>query len=127
MASMPSATMLNQETGLRGYLITGRESSLEPYKEGRPALDAASSRLRTVIGDGPERTCLLSEAESAARDWQTNVGEAAIRLSADPATRPDAIRIEAEGRGKQFFDTLRVSPALRVWWRAPERDAPRRS
>ncbi len=100
--------MLNQETSLRGYLITGRESSLEPYKDGRPALDAAISRLRTVIGDDPERTRLLSEAESAARDWQTNVGEAAIRLAADPATRPDGVRIEAEGRGKQFFDTLRA-------------------
>ena len=27
--------MLNQETGLRGYLLTGREASLEPYRAGR--------------------------------------------------------------------------------------------
>ncbi|GJE52169.1 hypothetical protein GOFOIKOB_5237 [Methylobacterium tardum] len=102
------AAMLNQEIGLRGYLITGRESSLEPYRDGRPALDEAISRLRSVIGNGPERTRLLNEAESAARDWQTNIGEAAIRLAADPATRRDGVRIEVEGRGKQFFDTLRA-------------------
>ena len=36
--------MLNQETGLRGYLITGREGSLEPYRQGQPALDAAIDR-----------------------------------------------------------------------------------
>ena len=42
--------MLNQETGLRGYLITGREGSLEPYRQGRPALDETVSRLRTLIG-----------------------------------------------------------------------------
>ncbi|MCJ2088557.1 chemotaxis protein, partial [Methylobacterium sp. E-005] len=34
-------------------------------------------------------------------------GETAIREAANPATRPDAVRIEAEGRGKQFFDTRR--------------------
>ncbi|WP_449410641.1 methyl-accepting chemotaxis protein [Methylobacterium komagatae] len=102
------AAMLNQETGLRGYLITGRESSLEPYRDGRPALDEAVSRLRALIGNDLERTRLLNEAERAARDWQKNVGEAAIRLAADPAMRPEGVRIETEGRGKKFFDTLRA-------------------
>ncbi|MBA9071711.1 methyl-accepting chemotaxis protein [Methylobacterium sp. RAS18] len=101
------AAMLNQETGLRGFLITGRESSLEPYKAGRPALDDTISHLRTLIGDDPERARLLAEAVTAARAWQSDVGEAAVRLGADPTTRLDAVRIETEGRGKQFFDTLR--------------------
>ncbi|WCS28866.1 methyl-accepting chemotaxis protein (plasmid) [Methylobacterium sp. NMS14P] len=99
--------MLNQETGLRGYLITGRESSLEPYTAGRPALDEAINRLRTLIGDDAERSHLLADAVTAARVWQADIGETAIREAANPATRPDAVRIEAEGRGKQFFDTLR--------------------
>lgn len=40
------AAMLNQETGLRGYLITGRDGSLEPYRAGRQTLDEAIDRLR---------------------------------------------------------------------------------
>lgn len=100
--------MLNQETGLRGYLITGREGSLEPYRSGRPALDEAVDRLQTLIGADPERTRLLTEAVTAARTWQTDVGEAALRSAADPATRADALRIEADGRGKAMFDTLRA-------------------
>ena len=99
--------VLNQETGLRGYLITGRESSLEPYRAGRPALDETITRLRALIGNDAERSHLLSDAVTAARAWQTDIGEAAIRGAADPATRPEAVRIEAEGKGKQFFDTLR--------------------
>ncbi|MCJ2124357.1 methyl-accepting chemotaxis protein [Methylobacterium sp. J-077] len=99
--------MLNQETGLRGYLITGRESSLEPYKAGRPALDDTINRLRTLIGNDAERSRLLAEAVTAARAWQTDIGETAIRQAADPATQAEAVRIEAEGRGKQFFDMLR--------------------
>ncbi|MCJ2048473.1 methyl-accepting chemotaxis protein [Methylobacterium sp. J-070] len=99
--------MLNQETGLRGYLITGRESSLEPYRAGRPALDETITRLRTLIGNDAERSRLLADAVTAARAWQADIGETAIREAANPATRPEAVRIEAEGRGKQFFDTLR--------------------
>ena len=101
------AAMLNQETGLRGYLITGRESSLEPYQAGRRALDEAVSRLRTLVGTDADRIRMLADAVTAARSWQSDVAEAAIRRAADPATRADAGRVEAEGRGKQLFDRLR--------------------
>ncbi|MER2252080.1 methyl-accepting chemotaxis protein [Methylorubrum podarium] len=101
------AAMLNQETGLRGYLITGRDSSLEPYHVGRSALSEVTSRLRGLIGTDAEPSKLLEEAIVAAQSWQRDIGESAIRLAADPTTRTDAVRIEAEGKGKQFFDTLR--------------------
>ena len=101
------SAMLNQETGLRGYLITGRESSLEPYRSGRSALDETINRLRTRIGSNVEPSRLLDDAIAAARTWQANIGEGAIRRAGDPATRPEAVRIEAEGSGKQLFDTFR--------------------
>lgn len=101
------AAMLNQETGLRGYLITGRDSSLEPYRGGRSALDEVANRLRGLVGTDAKQSRLLEDAIAAAQIWQRDIGEAAIRLAADPATRPDAVRIELEGKGKRFFDTLR--------------------
>ncbi|MCJ2039181.1 CHASE3 domain-containing protein, partial [Methylobacterium sp. J-059] len=82
-------------------------SSLEPYRAGRPALDQTITPLRTLIGNDPERSRLFADAVTAARVWQTDIGETAIRQAADLKTRPDGVRIEAEGRGKQFFDTLR--------------------
>ncbi|WP_267360396.1 MULTISPECIES: methyl-accepting chemotaxis protein [unclassified Methylobacterium] len=99
--------MLNQETGLRGYLLTGREASLEPYRAGRSALDEAISSLRGMIGNDAERIRLLADAVSAARSWQTDIGEAVVQKAADPTTRAEAVRVEADGKGKQFFDTLR--------------------
>ncbi|MGZ7867135.1 methyl-accepting chemotaxis protein [Methylobacterium radiotolerans] len=101
------AAMLNQETGLRGYLITGRDGSLEPYRLGRQTLDEAIDRLRTLIGEDPERTRLLADAVAAARSWQTEVGEVAVRIAADPAKRDEAVHIEADGQGKRLFDTFR--------------------
>ena len=103
--------MLNQETGLRGYLITGRETSLEPYRAGRPALEETINRLNTLIGNDAESSRLLADAVASARAWQTTIGEAAIRRAADPATRPEAVRIEAEGSGKEMFDAFRAKLA----------------
>ncbi|MCE4225810.1 methyl-accepting chemotaxis protein [Methylobacterium sp. C25] len=100
--------MLNQETGLRGYLITGRDSSLEPYRAGRAAFEETIGRLGSLIGDDAEPARMLADAVTAARSWQANIGEAAVRKAADPSTRPEAVQIEADGSGKQFFDTLRA-------------------
>ena len=99
--------MLNQETGLRGALITRRDSSLEPYRVGRASLDAIVGRLDATVGRDAMEAPLLAEAERAARAWQEGIGEPAVRLMADPATHDDAVRIEADGRGKQYFDTFR--------------------
>ena len=99
--------MLDQETGLRGYLVTGRDSSLEPYRSGRPALDAAIADLSARLADNSIQAERLSRAVQSARAWQNNVGEATIRASANPASHDDAAKIEASGQGKLYFDQLR--------------------
>ena len=99
--------MIDQETGLRGYLLTGRETSLEPYRSGRRALDETIGRLGALIPAASEGSLLFADAVTAARSWQSDIGETAIRAAAVPATRPDAIRIEVDGSGKRLFDALR--------------------
>ena len=101
------AAMLNQETGLRGYLITGRESSLEPYRAARPALDHAIADLHGLLRKNAMQASRLAAAETAARAWQTSIGETILRDMADPATRQDAVRIESAGGGKLYFDAFR--------------------
>jgi PAS domain S-box-containing protein len=100
--------MLNQETGLRGYLLTGEEISLEPYNNGRSALDGIIGRLRTLIGADQRESAPLSEAVAAARTWQMNIAVAAIGEMADPGRRAEARRIESSLEGKTRFDELRA-------------------
>ncbi len=99
--------MLNQETGLRGYLLTGNPESLKPYRDGKQDLDDAIARLRALLGTNMIESARLSEAEEAARRWQTDVGEPAMREMADPATRGDALAREARGDGMRLFDQVR--------------------
>ncbi len=101
------AAMLNQETGLRGYLLTGQETSLEPYRSGRAALEPVIVRLQAVTGVSPIEARLLEEAVMAARSWQADIGEATVRGMSDPATQAAAKAIEATGLGKRYFDAFR--------------------
>ena len=58
-------TLLDAETGQRGFLLTGKEAYLQPYRE---ALEAASPRLnelRTLIKDDPALTPDLASLEAS--------------------------------------------------------------
>ena len=100
--------MLNQEVGVRGYLLTGRATSLEPYRNGRPALERALADLRGLTAHNPVQAGRLAEAEAAARAWQRQVGERVVQLMADPAGRSQAQAIESTGQGKHYFDLFRA-------------------
>src|SRR6187200_3253209 len=47
------ATLVDAETGQRGYLLTGRERYLGPYNTGIKAHVAALDRLRALTLDNP--------------------------------------------------------------------------
>jgi signal transduction histidine kinase/CHASE3 domain sensor protein len=97
------AAMLNQETGTRGFLITGDDSSLEPYREARPTLNGIVASLRNLLGDDPRLTAVID----AARSWQQQDGEIVAHSAENPALREEALRIERGGLGKSLFDNLR--------------------
>ncbi|MEA2736301.1 MAG: hypothetical protein QOE14_2752 [Humisphaera sp.] len=48
-------TMLNLETGTRGYVITGEERYLEPYRSAVGGVGKQMAELSEVIGDLPEQ------------------------------------------------------------------------
>ena len=103
--------MLNQETGLRGFLISGKDGSLAPYRAGRADLDASLAALRSSIGRDPAQKQRLEAAVRSARSWQSDIGEAAVRGMADRSTRAGAIAIEAAEEGKRRFDDFRAKLA----------------
>ncbi len=99
--------MLNQETGLRGYLITQKEPSLGPYHAGRSALDQVIGDLGRLTKRNAMQASRFAQAEAAARAWQTDVGEKVVREMGDPATRSEAFRLEAS-QGKRHLDAFRA-------------------
>jgi PAS domain S-box-containing protein len=51
------------ETGQRGYLITGDEHYLEPYRDARTAIDDAQQRLALLTLDEPAQQASLAELQ----------------------------------------------------------------
>jgi PAS domain S-box-containing protein len=100
--------MLNQETGIRGYLITGRRTSLEPYEAGRLAFEQAIIGLRASTESNEEQRRLLDRAEESAREWQKNIGEV-IGAAPESSDRSSAQVLERTGAGKLHFDAFRAN------------------
>jgi diguanylate cyclase (GGDEF)-like protein len=76
--------MLDQETGLRGFLLTRRKVFLEPYVDGRAELDTAlRGAYSTSVGDAG-MTRLIDGQERVARGWQRLAEQEVARARAHP-------------------------------------------
>ena len=79
--------MVDQETGVRGYLITGDEKFLEPYHSGGNAYTAAIRKIRELTSDNPAQQGRLDELNELATKWRSEIAERQIALMAKPETR----------------------------------------
>lgn len=99
--------MVDQETGLRGFLITGKDSSLEPLKSGETAFTDTWSKLKALTSDNPTQQARLDAIRAQADEWQRVVSRTAIRLMHTPGSEDAAREIEHSGKGKMYFDKIR--------------------
>jgi signal transduction histidine kinase len=99
-------SLLNQETGLRGYALTRQSTYLRPFDQGRTQTDVDLRELHGLLSHEPDVLAQVDKLEAAARKWQQSYTVSA--LATIRATPQDAIPRIAFGRGKQMFDTIRA-------------------
>ncbi|KOU67523.1 histidine kinase [Streptomyces sp. IGB124] len=96
--------LLDQETGVRGYLLADEPALLEPYERGLTNETDAARRLATVLagdeGDDGVREDLAAVQE-AARTWREQFTAPAI-ASVEKGTAPPSLQ-----DGKDRFDEVR--------------------
>ena len=100
------SALRDQETGVRGYLITADRQFLTPYYDGQHAEREAAEDIRRRLGQRADLIADLDAIEKAAANWRTNYAEPAI-ASVAPDSRNVTNRPAAE-RGKAEFDHLRA-------------------
>jgi len=102
-ASRAQRLTVDQETGLRGFLLTGREELLEPARAARPQLESTLATLRRLsAGEGVQER-RAREVTEAARGYTDYVdGE----IAAGP-DRSRAELIAATEAGKARLDAVR--------------------
>ncbi len=100
--------LINQETGVRGYVITGQPSFLEPYHRGLASEASAYAELRaSEHAVGPTIAAEVELVHARVRTWRDEYVAPALAQSAD-STR---LAIGADLEGKRLFDRVRSSLA----------------
>ncbi|MGE5503079.1 MAG: methyl-accepting chemotaxis protein [Actinomycetota bacterium] len=103
-------TMVDQETGVRGYLVSGDETFLEPYNQGRRQFDEELAALKGLTADNLAQQDRFRAIGELAASWQTAVAAKEISLMKGGAV-DEARALEASGAGKQSMDGLRAKAA----------------
>jgi signal transduction histidine kinase/CheY-like chemotaxis protein/CHASE3 domain sensor protein len=94
--------MLNQETGLRGFVNTAQRQFLEPYNLGRTQVTLAESNLGAEVA--PSARAELRRMEDAAAAWQS---WADARVAAVGSSGTPTIDEAQSAVGKELFDNFR--------------------
>jgi diguanylate cyclase (GGDEF)-like protein len=68
-------SMLDQETGLRGYILTADRRFLAPYRSGRVGLSAAERALLAEAAGDPAITDAIASSAQIAASWQQEAQE----------------------------------------------------
>ncbi|MFF3957741.1 ATP-binding protein [Streptomyces sp. NPDC001890] len=97
--------LLDQETGVRGFALTGDAAFLRPYEEGRRDESLRLARVRALVGNEQPFADDLDRIAAAAREWRGRHAEplvAAVRRDGPASESSAPIR-----RSNTEFDTLR--------------------
>ena len=98
--------LVDQETGVRGYAITGDIRFLAPYTNGRAIETSAAARLRTLLGGQQPMAGDLARLERAANAWRHAYALPLINLASHGQLNGhDLAQVTAS---KQSFDHLRT-------------------
>ena len=98
---------VNQETGQRGFLLTGNDAFLDPYDAGRRDAVTLQRQLVGLTEGDARETALLQSAWNAGRAWQVQSAEPEI--AARRAGTINAAQLQRfAATGKQLFDAFRA-------------------
>ena len=99
--------MLDQETGLRGWLATGSSTFLEPYAVGREGAESAVDQLLRDMRKSPDVTDDVLATLLARQEWQTWATRAAATTFTSKE-RVDGTLQRFLLEGKALFDVYRA-------------------
>ena len=107
-ATNMTTAMLDQETGARGYLLTGNTLFLQPYTAGQQAYPAAYAEASRLVANATDRQ-LLRRQDAQAQLWQHWMATQIRDMQTGHLSL--AVAAVAAGGGKQRFDAFRAAAA----------------
>jgi signal transduction histidine kinase len=105
-AAQLEVALLNQETGVRGYALTGQRAFLQPYYVGLAQQRGLISALRPLLVTVPGGPADLSQVIQRIGSWRITYAEPTIR---QVSTSGKPVLSSAVYQGKADFDQLRIT------------------
>jgi signal transduction histidine kinase len=105
-ASQLEVALLNQETGIRGYALSGQQVFLQPYPLGVAGQRQAVGRLHQVLAGDRRAESEVARVLNRASDWRTGYAIPVMRAVQATGKAPASPGPE---RGKADFDSIRAS------------------
>ncbi|HTF95995.1 MAG TPA: response regulator [Cellvibrio sp.] len=97
-----SRLMVDMQTGLRGFLITGEDAFLNIYRAARPRVEPEITALREMVSDNKVQVDRLRRIEAMHVEWVT-YSERALELRRNNGDYANLVR----SRGQQEFNEIR--------------------
>ncbi|MCW2497842.1 ATP-binding protein [Jatrophihabitans sp.] len=97
--------LVNQETGIRGYALSGVSSFLQPYDQYRTQETADEAQLRRLIGNRSNLIADVDAFAAAAKTWRTDIAAPFIERVREHD--PDVATAVAGLEAKHRFDAIR--------------------
>ncbi|MFJ5717144.1 CHASE3 domain-containing protein [Neobacillus sp. NPDC093127] len=107
LANQIQKNVLDMETGMRGYVITGNKEYLDPYNLASRSWLDNYNKLHSLLTDNSRQQRNLEEMKPLILNWVTNTGEYVI--NAKRAKNTAALdKHFSENTGKKLTDQLRT-------------------
>lgn len=106
-------SMVDMETGMRGFLIAGKEEFLNPYIAGKQVFSKTITELKQTVSDNPRQVTRLENIEKLKDKWIVEAAEPQIKLRREVTDGEAAAKqfkeLSARTVGKEKFDALRAT------------------
>ncbi len=103
--------LVDMETGLRGYALTGDEKFLEPTNAGRAAFTQHFARAKELTADNPRQQERLQALRESYQNWYAERAEPVLELrgkiNGGAATMDDMVRFFGLARARQYMAEIR--------------------
>jgi signal transduction histidine kinase/CHASE3 domain sensor protein len=100
--------VIDSETGMRGFVITGREQFLDPMNAARRAIPEEERRARRLVVENDERALfdpLIADIDAYETEWLDHV------IAEERRSPPAARALVANAAGKRRVDDIRAQVA----------------
>ena len=113
LVTATTLALVNMETGQRGFLLSGKDASLEPYINGSKALKKHLGQLGSLAAASGVSNSDIQLVQTRVNAWMEKAANPEIdarrEMNKHALTIDDAAQMMQNGPGKKIMDSLRVT------------------